>query len=237
MTGGVTDEGIPYIAFAIREDARINGYDIRVENNRLQLVVMTPRPLYPSWRTPFNGFTFVIDPGHGGSDYGAIGPMGRQMAEKHINLINSVKLAERLEALGAEVILVRDGDTEHTLIERVKVSRAARPDMFISMHANSVDETTDSTNIRGFTVWYRNDASEYLARTMLDRLHAVNPGTNRWANPNQANFHVCRPAWAPHILLETSFMPNIDDFAWMINPEYQMRLAEETVFAIISYYS
>ena len=237
MISGVTDEGIPYITFTIRDNFRLNGYDIRVENNRLVLTIMTPRPLYPSWRTPFNGFTFVIDAGHGGSDYGALGPMGTRMAEKHINLTNSVKLAERLEVLGAEVILVRDSDTEHTLIERVKVSRAARPDMFISMHANSVEETTDSTNIRGFTVWYRNEISHHLARTILDHMHAVNPGTNRWSNPNQANFHVCRPTWAPSILLETSFMPNIDDFAWMINPDYQGRLADETVLALIAYYS
>ncbi|MCL2421672.1 MAG: family 10 glycosylhydrolase [Defluviitaleaceae bacterium] len=237
MHSGVTDNGIAYITLTPQEDIRINGYDIRIENNRLILTVMTPRPLYPSWRTPFNGFTFVIDAGHGGSDYGAIGPMGPRMAEKHINLINSIKLAERLEEMGANVILVRDEDTEHTLIERVKVSRAARPDMFISMHANSVDETTDSTSIRGFTVWYRNETSHYLARTIMDHMHAVNPGTNRWANPNQANFHVCRPTWAPSILLETSFMPNIDDFAWMISPAYQDRLAEETVLALIGYYN
>jgi len=237
MTGGTTSEGIPYIAFSLKEDIRLNGYDIRVEDNQLQLIAMTPRPLYPSWRTPFNGFTFVIDPGHGGSDYGALGPMGRRMAEKDINLINSIKLAERLEALGAEVILIRDEDTEHSLMERIMVSRAARPDMFISIHANSIDMHIDVTNIRGFTVWYRNETSRHLAQTLLDHLHDINPGTNRWANTNQANFRVCRPTWTPSVLVETSFMPNIDDFAWMINPVYQARMADETIAALIAYYN
>ena len=237
MTNGVTDEGIPYITLTPRQGVRINGYDITASGNSLTLRVMTPRPLYPHWQTPLAGFTFVIDPGHGGSDYGALGPMGRRMAEKHINLDNSLLLAQRLEALGAEVVLLRDdNDTELSLRERVMASRAARPDMFISVHANSVAETTDATGIRGFTVWYRNDTSYPLARTIMDNLYAVNPYTNRHQNPNQANFYVCRPTWAPSILLETSFMSNIDDFAWMINPTYQAKLADETVAAIIAYF-
>ena len=241
VESGVTSEGISYMTFTTQDDIRINGFDIRpvreINGNSLQLTIMRPRQLYPHWRTPFNGFTFVIDPGHGGTDYGALGPMGRLLAEKHIALANSKLLAQRLEELGAEVILLRtDNDTDVSLRERVVASRNARPDMFISMHANSVAETTDATGIRGFTVWHRNPSSYTAARTMLNHLHYVNPGTNRWSNPNQANFYVCRPTWAPHILLETSFMSNIDDFAWMITPEYQARLADETVGALIGYY-
>ena len=234
---GVTEDGIAYIKLTVAEGSRINGFDIRPDNGNLALTVMTPRSLSPSWRTPFDGFTFVIDPGHGGTDYGALGPMGRRMAEKHLNLINSVNLANRLEELGAEVHLVRDNnEVTLTLRERIIFSRDKMPDMFISMHANSVAETTDATNIRGFTIWYRNPSSHHLANLIMNNMYAVNPGTNRWVQPNQANFYVCRPTWAPHILLETSFMSNIDDFAWMINPVYQEMLAEETVAAILAYF-
>ena len=164
--------------------------------------------------------------------------MGTLMSEKHINLINSELLAERLRNLGAEVTLFRTtNENNYTLHQRVALSRALRPDMFISMHANSVAETTNATTIRGFTVWYRNYASYQAARTMLNVLHYVNPGTNRWSNPNQANFYVCRPTWTPSILLETSFMSNIEDFAWMIDPAAQARLADETVAALVSYFT
>jgi len=237
LGAGETDEGIVYMIFIPMDGYRINGFDITGDDDTLTLTVMTPRPLYPNWRTPFYGFTFVIDPGHGGSDVGALGPMGAAFAEKHINLTNSFLLAERLENLGAEVHLFREtNDNDYTLRERVMHSRGIRPDMFISMHANSVAYTTDATNIRGFTVWYRNENSYRAARTMLDQLHYINPGTNRWKNPNQANFYVCRPTWAPSILLETSFMSNIDDFVWMITPDEQARLADETVVALMNYY-
>ena len=237
VSPGITDEGIPYIVFTVRDGKRLNGYDIIAADNQLKLLTMTPRPLYPNWRTPFNGFTFVIDPGHGGTDVGALGPMGTQLAEKHINLAISIKLADQLRSLGAEVVLLReDNETEISLRERVMTSRAVRPDMFISVHANSVAETTDATNIRGFTVWYRNDISYPLARHVMNHLHAVNPYTNRWPNPNQANLYVCRPTWTPSILLETSFMSNIEDFAWMINPGYQERFTNEMVAAIANYF-
>ena len=237
MNSGVTGEGIPYITFIPRDDIRINGYDVTIEGNNIVLTAMTPRPLYNHWRTPLNGFTFVIDPGHGGNDFGALGPMGTLNAEKHIVMKNSELLTERLEELGAEVVLVRhNNDTNLTLRDRVMTSRNVRPDMFISMHANSVLETTDATGIRGFTIWYRNETSHHAAQLLLDHLHYVNPYTNRWSNPNQANFYVCRPTWAPSILLETSFMSNIDDFAWMIDPSNQEKLADETVAALVNYF-
>ncbi|MCL1988097.1 MAG: family 10 glycosylhydrolase [Firmicutes bacterium] len=237
MHSGVTEDGIPYITFVAREDSRINGYYLSEVNTRLRLTVMSPRPLYQNWRTPFNGFTFVIDPGHGGSDYGAIGPMGRDLAEKHIVLANSEKLAERLEFLGAEVILTRDNnDDDLTLHDRVLISHNVMPDMFISMHANSIAETTNAEDIRGFTVWYRNETSHFAAATFLDRLHDVNPLSNRWIQTNQANFYVCRPSWTPSILLEASFMPNIEDFAWMIDPANQNQMADDTVAALMDYF-
>ena len=239
---GLTDTGTPYITFVPKDGYRINGYYLSLADNQLRLTVMTPRPLYHNWRAPFNGFTFVIDPGHGGTDFGALGPMGTALSEKHINLSNSLLLAQRLEALGADVVLVRDtDDVTLSTNDRVMISRAVRqesgpPDMFISMHANSVAETTDATAIRGFSIWYRNESSYHLARNILDHLHYVNPGTNRWKNPHQANFYVCRPTWSPAILLETSFMSNIEDFAWMIDPANQERLADDTVAALIAYF-
>jgi N-acetylmuramoyl-L-alanine amidase len=158
------------------------------------------------------------------------------MNEAEIVLINARKLGERLERLGARVIQTRTEDVNISLRERVMVSREAQPDMFISLHANSVAETTDATNIRGFTVWYRNESSHFTAALIMDQMKDVNPHTNRWPNPSRANFYVCRPTWTPSVLLEASFMSNIDDFAWMITERYQHLLADETVAALMVYY-
>jgi len=117
------------------------------------------------------------------------------------------------------------------------MSRSIKPDMFISLHVNSVVETTNAHEISGFTVWYRNPNSANLANTMLDVMYDINPDTNRNKNINQANFFVCRPTWTPSILLESSFIKNIEDFVWLIDPVQQNRMADVTVEAILEYFS
>ena len=50
--------------------------------------------------TPKKGYRVVIDPGHGGSDCGAVGVSG--VKEAGLNLAVSLYLKEELEALGME---------------------------------------------------------------------------------------------------------------------------------------
>ena len=45
----------------------------------------------------------MLDPGHGGSDTGAIGPLGTEYAEKRINLDTALKLRTELEVLTARM--------------------------------------------------------------------------------------------------------------------------------------
>ncbi|MCL2699048.1 MAG: N-acetylmuramoyl-L-alanine amidase, partial [Defluviitaleaceae bacterium] len=185
---------------------------------------------------PFSRFTFVIDAGHGGGDTGAIGPMGLALTEKDINLINADNLADRLAGLGARVIRTRVDDSEVSLRQRVELSREINPDMFISMHANSVAHSTDATNIRGITYWHRNTGSKPLADHFMEETFNINPLTNRNRAANQANFYVCRPAWSPSVIVEASFICNIEDFSWLIDPARQNELADGIVRAILSYY-
>jgi len=230
------DGDVAYHAFTIREDARFGGHFVRYEDGELRLYLRRRRVLAQGER-PLSEMTFVLDPGHGGTEYGAIGPLGREMPEKYLVMINTQKLTERLVELGATVYSTRYSDISVSVQDRVALSRRINPDMFISLHVNSVSETTNARNIRGFTVWYRNPGSASAARTFLDIMYDVNPGTNRYRNINQANFYVCRPQWTPHVLLESSFIVNIEDFVWLIDPVQQNRMADATVEAILEYFS
>ena len=227
--------GAPAYFMTLNEEAQLEGFYFEFVDNQLRLVLRKRPALYPG-DYPLHGFTIVIDPGHGGSDTGALGPMHPQMNEKHLNWINSVLLAEILEDLGAQVIFTRDAEAGPLLSQRVAISRNALPDMFISMHANSTAETTDAGNIHGFTMWYRNANSRPLAQHFFDALYDINPLTNRSRSVNQANFYVVRPSWAPSVLFEVSFMNNIQDFAWMINPQNQADLAQGIADAVLEYF-
>jgi len=79
----------------------------------------------------------VIDPGHGGRDYGAPGYL-KNVHEKHIVLQISKRLATKIrQKLGCEVILTRSTDKYLTLEERTAIANTENADLFISIHTNS----------------------------------------------------------------------------------------------------
>jgi len=228
--------GVSAYFMTMSPDARLEGFFVQYEDGKLSLVLRHRRSLSEG-DYPLTGFSFVLDAGHGGDDPGALGPMGTLMPEAEIVLANAQLLAKRLEQLGANVTIIRDtSDSFYTLQERVNISHNVMPDMFISIHANSTAETTNATNIHGFTMWYRNQVSLPAATHFMNSLHYINPLTTRHRTVHQANFFVTRPVWAPSVLIEISFMNNIQDFAWMINPKHQNELAWGIVNAILSYY-
>jgi len=227
--------GVAAYFMTLRPEARLEGFYVEHENDELRLVLRKRRTLTKG-DYPLAGFSIMLDAGHGGTDPGALGPMGATMAESHIVLANSVLLAERLRLLGADVTMIRDDDVFYTLQERVDLSRSIKPDMFISIHANSTAETTDASNIHGFTMWHRNPNSFPLAEFFMNSLHYINPLTTRHRMVHQANFFVCRPVWAPSVIVEISFMNNIQDFAWMICPKNQSELVWGMVNAILGYF-
>ena len=78
----------------------------------------------------------VIDPGHGGHDFGTIGPSG--LLEKDLVLSLARGLKKMLQdKIGAEVFLTRDSDTFISLEERTAIANQHKADLFISIHANS----------------------------------------------------------------------------------------------------
>jgi N-acetylmuramoyl-L-alanine amidase len=79
----------------------------------------------------------VIDPGHGGKDYGAPGYL-KGVHEKHVVLQIARRLAKKIKAeLGLEVIMTRSGDRFLTLEERTAFANTKNADLFISIHTNA----------------------------------------------------------------------------------------------------
>ena len=229
---------VPYHAFTFRDDVKYEGHYFDYDSDEgIFRLFLKKRKTLAQGKRPLTGITIVLDPGHGGEDYGALGPLGSTLAEKDINLINSLMLARRLAAWGAAVHMTRETDIDLSLAQRVDFSLQINPDLFISLHVNSVAETTNASGIRGFTVWYRNQGSAAFAQTILDGMYYVNPTTNRNRNINQANLYVSRPGWTPSVILEAGFIINIDDFVWLIDPAEQRKMADATLNAILDYFS
>lgn len=85
--------------------------------------------------------TIAVDAGHGGEDSGARGSNGSY--EKNITLAIARKLKQQIDAEeNMQAILIRDGDYFVPLGDRVKKARAAKVDLFISIHADSFVNST-----------------------------------------------------------------------------------------------
>ncbi len=79
----------------------------------------------------------VIDPGHGGNDFGASSQSGK-IHEKDLVLDVALRLGALLaDELGAEVVYTRTDDTFVPLERRTAFANAARADLFVSIHANA----------------------------------------------------------------------------------------------------
>jgi N-acetylmuramoyl-L-alanine amidase len=126
--------------------------------------VEPPRPLPPAPRT--NGKRMiVIDAGHGGIDPGTHGATGLQ--EKDIVLAVAKDLRKALEATGRyATTLTRDSDVFIPLRERVNISRAARGDLFVSLHIDSEERH----EVRGASVYTLSEsASDKEAAKLADK--------------------------------------------------------------------
>ncbi len=109
-----------------------------------------PRDLVPPQReaTPRRVPVIVLDAGHGGVDPGAIAVDGTY--EKTIALAVTRALRDELMRMGGfQVILTRDSDVYIPLRERVAIARRAGADLFLSIHADSLDRP----GVRGASVY------------------------------------------------------------------------------------
>ena len=90
----------------------------------------------------------VIDPGHGGVDPGAVGRSG--VHEKNIVLAFARELASQLRATGRyDVHLTRETDVFIPLRQRVAIARSRKADLFMSIHADSIQKP----DVRGLSVY------------------------------------------------------------------------------------
>ncbi|MDF2590869.1 MAG: hypothetical protein K0S75_335 [Clostridia bacterium] len=227
-----TDDDKAQYVLTMKSDQKIEGYYIEQTAAGLNLNVKRPVKLTEGIQ-PLLGITIMLDPGHGGSDPGAIGPLGLKYPEKTINLNTALKTKTELEKLGAVVLMTRDTDKDVTLDERLTASRNAKPDMFISIHANSMGDNVDISKVDGFSVFYKEKLAGPLADMVFNNTLSSLSRNNKGLHVR--NLYVTRGNWTPSILLESGFIPNPNEFEWLIDENEQLRLAKSLSEAVMKY--
>ncbi len=121
--------------------------------------------------------TVVLDPGHGGKDYGKEGVTG--VLEKDVNLAIAKKVRDNLEQnLGLKVILTREDDQLLSLTQRTEIANEVEGDLFISIHCNG----WFSGETGGFEAYFLSPARTEWDRSVANVENAADDFLNAKSN-------------------------------------------------------
>jgi N-acetylmuramoyl-L-alanine amidase/Tol biopolymer transport system component len=173
------------------------------------------------------GWRIFIDPGHGGSDPGAIGPTGLQ--EKEVTLDAGLQLLHWLEGFGAEVSMSRTSDVFIPLTTRADMANSFGAHRFISVHVNGfTDPSANGTEV--FVVPNPRHVTQHLGQGTLKYLLAHLGLRNRGLK--FANFTVLVRTQMPAALSESAFITNPFEESLLRESHVRGRIAEAHAYAI-----
>lgn len=182
----------------------------------------------------------TIDPGHGGSDSGAVGHNG--YTEKEGAFAISQKVASILNQSGAKVVMTRDSDVDvygpnasarNELQARVDVGNNANSDIFVSIHCNAfVNPVANGTQTFYYGSSYQ---GQRLAQSIQEKMIEANGLRDRGIST--CNFYVVKHSYMPAVLIETAFITNYDEEALLSDDEWQTTMAKAIAEGINEYFS
>lgn len=186
------------------------------------------------------GKKITIDPGHGGSDPGAIGKNGT--TEKESNLKIAMKLRDYLSEKGAIVSMTRTSDVDvygvsatdaQELQARVDVAENNAADLFVSLHCNA----STNRDVSGMTTYYypKTNYDKVIAKAVQDRL-IKNFGLDD-LGIRQASFYVNKRSSMPSVLVEMAFLSNVKEEKLLRSNWFQTKMANTIAEGIEDYFA
>ena len=173
----------------------------------------------------------LIDPGHGGIDSGALSENGLQEKDVALDIaLNMIAWNNSLLESKYDIYITRFKDTLISLDDRTRLAKHLKPDIFISLHCNHIDDAT----VSGIDL-YINESS------ILSALYAesISDGLNRklgfkTSKVKQANFQILRETkgYCSSILLELGYLSNSDESDYLEDSQNRKALALAVLIAI-----
>lgn len=170
------------------------------------------------------------------------GTKGQSSVEDTITLAVANKLKQKLEALGATVIMTRtDEYSTMSNIERAKFANTNKANISIKLHADGTQEGGSGMTMLIPSSKYISDNqmlsdSKRLGNAVLKNAVAQTGARNRgtYTNSQMTGFN-----WSevPVILFEMGFMTNPKDEAKLNDSEYQDKIAEGIKLGITEYFN
>ncbi len=208
-------------------DTFINTY-LGADSKTLKIEVLSPKKS----KSPFisqnpGSKKIILDPGHGGSDVGAIRD---DITEKEITLDVAKRVKNLLEKKGYIVEMTRETDETVSLQDRVAFSEEINPDIFVSIHVNS----SEKPEIMGLETHYYHQESMSLAQSVHASLASNIKSKNRGLF--KSKFYVINHTTAPAILVEIGFISNTDERAELISEKRKQATAKAIAEGVENYF-
>lgn len=173
----------------------------------------------------------VLDPGHGGKDPGKVG--ADEELEKDINLAISLKVREKLEEDGMEVVMTReedvmlsDGDADNKKLEdlnsRIGIINEQQPAIAVSIHQNSYSDPA----VRGAQVFYftHSDKGKQAAEALQKELLEFDRENTRDIKANDT-YYLLKKTEVPTVIVECGFLSCPGEAELLTDKAYQEELA------------
>lgn len=170
-----------------------------------------------------NVMKLYLDPGHGGSDSGAV---GNGLKEKEISLDIALKIRSILtnQYENVQIKMSRTGDSGKSLGQRTNEANAWGADFFLSIHCNAFNGSA-----RGYEDYIHTSLSNSSTTAKYqDVIHAEVIKVNQLQDRGQkkADFHVLRETAMPALLTENGFIDNAQDAALMKQSSWRQKVAQ-----------
>ncbi len=200
------------------------GYDIGYEGNSMKIRIRRP-PVIADSTKPLSSIIVAIDAGHGIGSVGAKGSTG--VVEKDITLALAKELESQLNAAGVQTAMTRDTDSNVFMNDRLDKVLDSGAHIFVSIHCNSIGESSDPEQVRGTSTYYRYPGFKSLADIMYGKMLEL--GLVQWGVTGNFNFSLSGPTQFPNVLVEVAFMSHPEDEMFLLDQEFRKKVAGKIV--------
>ena len=205
--------------------ATIKALNVYEYDNKIYLQCVKQKEKY--------GKIVVVDAGHGkddpGTTYGSL-------QEKDITLRLALQLQKEIaNDSSIKVYMIREGDTFLTPMERAVVANEIEPDLFISIHVNSVNNNASASGTETYYTAKADTRNKIFAEMVQKALINTFGTRNRGVKDN--TFVVTRYTNYPAILIEIGFLTNESDRQMMLSAGFEQKYATAVYNCIQNYYA
>lgn len=225
-----TSGGIQY-TLTLRSDIAIDGYRLLPCDDGFTLHLKKHRTV--EGPLPLSGIHILLDAGHGGDAYGAVGALP-EWPEKRLNLSCALALKEALTQAGATVTLTRSDDTDVALQDRLSQSCQSLPDVFLSLHSNSAADDADISRLSGVGLYAKSTLAAPLAQCISEELSALGRTPQLHTD---SNLYLCRAEWSLSLLLENEYITSPFGLETLLSEEEQAAFCTAVTEGICAYYA